>query len=428
MFGSAIIDVVIGLAFVFALVSTLCSAIREGLEAWLKTRASYLEAAIIRLLGGPKASVLIEDFFKHPLIAALYVGDYVFKTGNQDPRFWRRGKNMPSYVGAREFALTVLDLTARGPTTNPAGSPGDTGMATLAKVRKGIAESPNTHLQRALLVALDSAGDDVEKAIANIESWFNGAMERTSGWYKRSTQTTLFVIALLVALTMNVNAIRIANHLYADPLARDRIVTAAEGTQTNLTYQETLTKLDGLELPIGWDVGWSLTPIGERTTPSVTSDESNAFAGQAERVCEVIEQIDPWRDIFGPIFGILATALAATLGAPFWFDIVNKFMVIRSTVKPREKSQEEGSEDRPLSKPSAPRNGSAAQAQAHGGGTSRTPPPPGGTVPNASNVTPMDEPDAACGEPITDQLPDDKLPPAEGGVEPGPEQRGGASS
>jgi hypothetical protein len=40
------------------------------------------------------------------------------------------------------------------------------------------------------------------------------------------------------------------------------------------------------------------------------------------------------------------TALAIALGAPFWFDVLNKFMVVRSTVKPREKSQEEGSEDR----------------------------------------------------------------------------------
>ena len=45
-------------------------------------------------------------------------------------------------------------------------------------------------------------------------------------------------------------------------------------------------------------------------------------------------------------FGWLMTAFAVMLGAPFWFDMLNKFMVIRSTVKPREKSREEGSEDR----------------------------------------------------------------------------------
>jgi hypothetical protein len=49
---------------------------------------------------------------------------------------------------------------------------------------------------------------------------------------------------------------------------------------------------------------------------------------------------------FGGIIGWLLTALAASLGAPFWFDTLNKVMVIRSTVKPHEKSQEEASEDR----------------------------------------------------------------------------------
>jgi hypothetical protein len=42
------------------------------------------------------------------------------------------------------------------------------------------------------------------------------------------------------------------------------------------------------------------------------------------------------------IFGWLLTAFAVCLGAPFWFDVLNKFIVVRSTVKPREKSGTEG--------------------------------------------------------------------------------------
>ena len=44
-------------------------------------------------------------------------------------------------------------------------------------------------------------------------------------------------------------------------------------------------------------------------------------------------------------FGWLLTALALSLGAPFWFDLLNKFIVVRSTVKPKEKSQEDKSKD-----------------------------------------------------------------------------------
>jgi hypothetical protein len=34
------------------------------------------------------------------------------------------------------------------------------------------------------------------------------------------------------------------------------------------------------------------------------------------------------------------------LGAPFWFDVLNKFMIVRSTIKPKEKSPDEASVDR----------------------------------------------------------------------------------
>jgi hypothetical protein len=43
--------------------------------------------------------------------------------------------------------------------------------------------------------------------------------------------------------------------------------------------------------------------------------------------------------------GWLITAGALSLGASFWFDMLNKIMVVRNTVKPQEKSQTEGSKD-----------------------------------------------------------------------------------
>jgi hypothetical protein len=43
--------------------------------------------------------------------------------------------------------------------------------------------------------------------------------------------------------------------------------------------------------------------------------------------------------------GWFLTAIAMTLGAPFWFDLLNQIMVIRSTIKPQEKSGPEASKD-----------------------------------------------------------------------------------
>lgn len=59
------------------------------------------------------------------------------------------------------------------------------------------------------------------------------------------------------------------------------------------------------------------------------------------------------------ICGWLITALAIMLGAPFWFDVMNRFMVVRSTVKPKEKSPDEASVDRQYDERKA---GAAGQA------------------------------------------------------------------
>ena len=73
------------------------------------------------------------------------------------------------------------------------------------------------------------------------------------------------------------------------------------------------------------------------------------------------------------VFGILITAFAIMLGAPFWFDLLNKFMVIRSTVKPTEKSPEEGSEDRAKGKSkSSTSDATAAAAAAAAAATAAT--------------------------------------------------------
>jgi hypothetical protein len=68
-------------------------------------------------------------------------------------------------------------------------------------------------------------------------------------------------------------------------------------------------------------------------------------------------------DVLIALVGWFITALAATLGAPFWFDVLNKVMVIRSTVKPKEKSPDEASEDRAVGK----RQGTGSGQRREGG-------------------------------------------------------------
>src|SRR5262245_45439955 len=114
MFGSAILEVAIGLIFIYLLVSVTCSAVRETVEALLKTRAAYLEYGIRRILHDPEAQGIAKSLYNHPLVFALFTGEY--KPIASDKRWQIFGRNLPSYIPAKNFALALMDLAARGET------------------------------------------------------------------------------------------------------------------------------------------------------------------------------------------------------------------------------------------------------------------------------------------------------------------------
>ena len=335
--GLGTLDVAIGLIFVYLMLSLVCSAVNEMIELRLKHRSANLHRGIKELLGGsdPQASPaagdsnpvdLVGELYKHPLIFGLFKGKY-------DPA----SKELPSYIPARTFALALMDLVAKGSASDFSGARGATAPTARAPVaqdefltfRSALTESANERLKEALIPLVDAAGTNMSRVRENIEEWFNSSMDRVSGWYKRRTQKILLLVGLVVTIAINADTISIVNSLAQDEALRSSLVAAAgeyakappqqTGIDPGDRVNQTVDKIRGLGLPVGWD----------RADP-------RKFPGS-----------NPGAWLL-KIFGWLLTGMAITLGAPFWFDLLNKFMVIRSTVKPHEKSREEGSEDRQL--------------------------------------------------------------------------------
>jgi len=72
MFNTTVIDVVIGLVFVYLLLSLMCSAANEMIEGWLKNRAADLERGLRELLKDPQGNGLVKKVYDHPLISGLF--------------------------------------------------------------------------------------------------------------------------------------------------------------------------------------------------------------------------------------------------------------------------------------------------------------------------------------------------------------------
>jgi hypothetical protein len=396
MFGSAILEVGIGMILIYIMVCLVCSAIREGIEACLKTRAAYLDHGIRELLHDSKGEGIVRDFYNHPLIFGLFSGEYKPAASSKRLPILAAGGNLPSYIPARSFALAVMDLAARGPKTDAVSSDPNGPMLSLEAARRNIGNLKNQAVQRVLLSALDAAQGDINKFRASLENWYDSGMDRVSGWYKRSTQWIIFVIGLLVAVGINVNTITIADYLFRNEATRSVIVARAEKAESNPAvssenYAELKKDLESMNLPIGWSEGWGTPKPGEAA----------ANAGY-------------WNNLAAPLIGWLLTAFAATLGAPFWFDILNKVMVIRSTVKPREKSAEETSEDRQISAPQTSYSPGVVLTQAGGEARTATLRSPQSRIAG----TPRDAESSidGCDAGIANATSDEDLPVARGGV------------
>jgi hypothetical protein len=201
----------------------------------------------------------------------------------------------------------------------------------VAALRRGIAALPNARLQRSLLNALDEAGDDVKLARVEVERWYDTAMDRVSGWYRRETQTVLFLIGLIFAISLNIDAVAIGQRLLVDKEWRQALVTTAMKANdannsqpshlANVAALETTLSQNGFMLNAPLDTSWA-API--------------PFWGRSARLGGVLRALP----------GYIILAFAASLGASFWFDLLNRLVIIRSTVKPHEKSGEEGSKDK----------------------------------------------------------------------------------
>jgi hypothetical protein len=95
MFGSGILDTVIGLIFVFLLVSMFVTITNEIIAAALSSRAKWLRLGIERMIG----AAWMRKVYDHPLIAG---------TARKDNTLL--GDPGPSYIPSRSFANVLMSL------------------------------------------------------------------------------------------------------------------------------------------------------------------------------------------------------------------------------------------------------------------------------------------------------------------------------
>src|SRR5262249_28654925 len=195
MLGSSFLDIAIGIAFIFALLSLIVSTIKELIASLISLRGKELLRGLQTLLNDTDTNPngLVARFYNHGAIFGLFKGDF----NAQRPR------NHPSYIPAKNFVVAILDVLPAAAAALPAppgapppgGLPG--GLVPLWNAARTLAgNGPTEKIGRPLLFMIEAA-TDINALSTSVEEWYNSAMDRVSGYYKYYNQWILFWIGIL---------------------------------------------------------------------------------------------------------------------------------------------------------------------------------------------------------------------------------------
>ena len=299
---TVIIQVAIGIIFVWVILAVITSQIQEWIASGLAWRASMLEDAIEQMLGNPEVK---NKLYNHPLIQGLYSSN---------------GKRKPGGIPQDKFALVLFEeVINSGITVADAKNTFDNlkkSVTALKSKSEGSALTNFANSLDTLLIGIEEKADDathsITEARVRVESWFNNSMERLGGAYRRRMQIVSIIVGIAVAATLNVDTGAIMNTLWRDPVLRQAIVTqASQVKETDVQSGQTPSieeiaknaeKLNILSLPIGW------------SSKNIPTD-ANGWVSK--------------------IIGILLSGMAAAQGAPYWFDIMRKLVTRNPPVPPQ---------------------------------------------------------------------------------------------
>jgi hypothetical protein len=317
----AILEVAIGLVFSWLVLSAAASQIQEWINNLFHLRSVYLEKGLLNILGD---QTLVDEFFQHPVIQALC---------EQDPKTGKFKK--PSYIPAVKFSQAAFDVLVSVDQMTPASRLTPEQIQAAIADLKANPKSPTLidHIFPNMENKLLTTEYMIAYTRSNLEGQFDASMDRATGWFKRNSQKLAIGIGLVLALVLNVDTVQVATQLWTQPTQRAMLVSQAQNGPTadqSGNFVQLYDQAKNFSLPVGWETQTAdCQQIGY--IPGRTVHPGfGAPNGQCRKIVNLPDMNDLWGWIT-KIFGLLISGFAASQGAPFWFNALNKLLGLRGS-------------------------------------------------------------------------------------------------
>ncbi len=294
------LEVILGMIFTFMLLSLLGTTLNELVSAWRGWRGFYMEEALKRLLEHRDKKEVFEKFMNNPLFQQMMQHKAIL-----------RKSQAPAYLSSANFASILTNVLKQK----------DKVLTSIEDIIQGVPE--DSRLRQVLEQFKEEGHTTVEAFKARMQTWFDDVMAQSSGWYKRHLQFVTFFVGLGIAMVLNADSFKIYAHLTNNAASRQKLALLAK---TFAAENETLPSLT--PVPTAPLTGGEIKQGVQNfvNTPEFRSAANVLGLGWSRQ--EVFVSPAAWLRRF---LGWFITALAVSLGAPFWFDVLKKIITIQST-------------------------------------------------------------------------------------------------
>jgi hypothetical protein len=382
--SSPVIDLAIGITFVFAVTAALASLLTEFIARFLGLRGAYLLSGLRELVDGGDTPTALTDVQKDygdiqtlikngpppaaekapddpvaegnapagnapagPSVTGALLGGPILGNQGVAGQFSTRKltlgettgtgslptitsksgskrpqlRSLPSYISARSFADAVIDLVV----------PNAQGQTTMDDIQTNLQVLPDP-FKTSLEALVKNANGDVSKFRTSVEQWYDDHMDRVSGWYKRRTASITLVVGAIIVVILNLNALTIGRTLYTENAVAAAVSNvAAKTTSCSSADQSCLANLDSelsaaaaSGLPVGWGTVRACTQKGVLCGWWERRGILSPFGGDGSQAAQVLLVL----------LGFLIMIFALLPGAQFWFGLLTKLNTLRATGPP----------------------------------------------------------------------------------------------
>ena len=377
MFNSVALNVVIGLVFIYLLYSLLVTITSELIATALSFRARNLKEGIDRMLNDEKKVKFIRRILdtlnltknpSNPAVNAFY----------DNPEIKYQGSSgvfkAPTSFKADSFSKTLMTiLFGKSVVTKDVIENKIDNLVIKGRNKNGhLVEKKIQEETAAYIKGLwEEAQGDIDKFKDLLGKWFDKTMVHNLEWYKRKMRAVSLILGFLLAWFFNADTFVIVKNLSVDKDAREKLVSMANAYLEGQKYEQTSSQLDSIKTK--QDLEAKFTEI-KALSENVQDDilKSNNILGigcSLPDSAEIIKQKDgkimykpvvesdfisgrkleirnnfvhfecrhKWCYFFWLLWhhfpGFLVTAIAISLGAPFWFDLLSKVTSLRTGSK-----------------------------------------------------------------------------------------------